>query len=99
VIDLSMDSLRDLLAESLTAWHFRGDVRSTGGAIWLSCNGAEIRVEPAPSGSPFRWMVTVNGRKRAALALPAVLRRVRAALDPQYERYQVRIAPAPVVPP
>jgi hypothetical protein len=41
----------------------------------------------------------VNGRRRGALSLLAVLRRVRATLDCQYERHQVRIAPAPVIPP
>ncbi len=99
MIALSTDTLRELLAESLKAWHLPGDVRSTGRAISLSCNGAEIEVETAPPGSQFRWMVTVNGRKRPALALPAVLRRLRAVLDPQHEYYRARIAPEPVVPP
>lgn len=97
--ELCTETLRELLAQSLTAWHLRGEVRSTGsGAVLLSSNATGIRVEPAPPGSPFRWQVTVNGHRRAALSLPAVLRRVRAALDPDYERHQVRIAPAPVMP-
>jgi hypothetical protein len=96
----ALDLLRELLAQSLAAWHLPGEVRRAGsGAVLLRCNGKEIRVEPAPPGSPFRWMVKVNGNSRGALSLPAVLRRVRAALDPAYERYQVRIAPAPVIPP
>jgi hypothetical protein len=97
--DLCTDTLRELLAESLAAWRLVGDVRSAGGLVLLSCSATEVRVEPSPLGSPFRWMVTVNGRKRGALSLLAVLRRVRAALDCQYERHQVRIAPAPVIPP
>ena len=97
--DLCTDTLRELLAESLAAWRLVGDVRSAGGLVLLSCNATEIRVEPVLPGSPFRWMVTVNGRRRGALSLLAVLRRVRAALDCQYERHQVRIAPAPVIPP
>ena len=97
--DLCTDTLRELLAESLAAWHLAGEVRSVGGVVLLSCNATEIRVEPVPPGSPFRWMVTVNGRRRGALSLLAVLRRVRAALDCQYERHQVRITPAPVIPP
>jgi hypothetical protein len=96
---LCTDTLRELLAESLAAWRLVGDVRGAGGLVLLSCNATEIRVEPVPLGSPFRWMVTVNGRRRGALSLLAVLRRVRAALDPDYERHQVLIAPAPVIPP
>ena len=97
--DLCTDTLRVLLAESLAAWRLAGEVRSAGGVVLLSCNATEIRVEPVPPGSPFRWLVSVNGRRRGALSLLAVLRRVRAALDPEYERHQVRIAPAPVIPP
>jgi hypothetical protein len=97
--DLCTDTLRELLAESLAAWRLAGEVRSAGGVVLLSCNATEIRVESVPPGSPFRWMVTVNGRRRGALSLLAVLRRVRAALDPDYERHQVLIAPAPVIPP
>jgi hypothetical protein len=99
-MDRCTEHLRELLAESLAAWDLRGELRTAdGGAILLSCNATEIRVDPAPPGLPFRWTVTVNGRKRAALALPAVLRQVRTALDPEYERCQVRIAPSPVIPP
>jgi hypothetical protein len=43
-------------------------------------------------------MVTVNGRKRGAISLVAVLRQVRAALDPGYANYRVRIAAFPAVP-
>ena len=46
----------------------------------------------------FRWMVTVDGRKRGAISLVAVLRQVREALDPGYAANRVRIAVAPLVP-
>jgi hypothetical protein len=46
----------------------------------------------------FRWMVTVDGRKRGAISLVAVLRQVREALDPGYAASRVRIAVAPLVP-
>jgi hypothetical protein len=42
-------------------------------------------------------MVTINGRKRGAVSLIAVLRQVRTALDPGYAINRVRMAPLPVV--
>ena len=90
-----LETLRELLQQSVAAWHLVGAVQSAGDdAVLLSCNGCEIRIEVAARGSPFRWMVTVNGRTRGAVSLVAVLRQVRAALDPGYERYNIRIAPA-----
>jgi hypothetical protein len=44
----------------------------------------------------FRWTVTVDGRKRVAVSLVAVLRHVREALDPGYAAIRVRIAVAPL---
>jgi hypothetical protein len=40
----------------------------------------------------------VAGRKRGAISLPAVLRQVRAALDPGYARNKVRVALTTLVP-
>jgi hypothetical protein len=89
----------ELLRQSLVAWRLSGDVnRSSGGAIVIASNGVDISVERAPPDLPFRWMVTVVGRKRGALALPAVLRQVRAALDPGYTRNKVRVGPTQLVP-
>jgi hypothetical protein len=93
------DKACELLAQSLCAWRLSGHVaRSSAGAIWIACNGIDISVEPAPPGIPFRWMVTVAGRKRGAISLPAVLRQVRAALDPGYARNKVRVALTTLVP-
>jgi hypothetical protein len=44
----------------------------------------------------FRWVVTVDGRKRPAVSLLAVLRHVRAALDPEYAAARVRVTVAPL---
>jgi hypothetical protein len=97
--DMSKDTVCDLLAQSLLAWRLIGSVRSeSDGMILVSCNTTEIRIEPSPPGLPFRWMVTVNGRKRGAISLVAVLRQVRAALDPGYANYRVQVAAFPVVP-
>jgi hypothetical protein len=43
-------------------------------------------------------MVTVDGRKRGAISLVAVLRQIRAALDPGYAKNKVRVAVTPLVP-
>jgi len=93
------EHLRELMAQSLLAWRLTGSVRGTSdGAILISCREHNIRIEPGPSGSPFRWMVVVDGRSRAAISLVAVLRMVRAALDPGYATMRARIAPVPLVP-
>ena len=44
-------------------------------------------------------MVTVDGRKRGAISLVAVLRQVREALDPGFATNRVRVAVSPLVPP
>jgi len=97
--DTSKDTARELLAQSLGAWRLDGSVRRTAdGSILISCNAIDISVEPMPSNGPFRWMVTVAGRRRPAISLVAVLRQVRAALDPGYARNNVRVAVTPLVP-
>ena len=88
----------ELLAQSLAAWRVAGSVaRASDGALVIGGN-KDIRIERAPPHSMFRWTVTVDGRKRAAISLVAVLRQVREALDPGYAANRVRIAAAPLVP-
>ncbi len=89
---------RDLLTESLVAWGVVGSVeRTSDGAIVIG-GDKKIRIEPAPRDSMFRWMVAIDGRKRPALSLLAVLRQVREALDHDYAANKVRVAIAPLVP-
>ena len=81
------------------AWRLTGSVRGTSdGAIVVTCGQHNIRIEPAPSDLPFRWIVIVDSRSRPAISLVAVLRMVRAALDPGYAAMRARIAPFPLVP-
>jgi hypothetical protein len=96
----SNDLMLELLAQSLIAWRIAGSVqRTSGGATLLCANVKEIRIEPAPNNLPFRWMVSVDGRKRGAISLLAVLRQVRAAVDPGCApNNRVRIAVSPPVP-
>jgi hypothetical protein len=46
----------------------------------------------------FRWMVIIDGRRRGAISILAVLRQVREALDPGYAASRVHVAVAPLVP-
>jgi len=89
----------ELIAQSLLAWDLNGRVqRENDDAITVACNATRISIEPAAAGLPFRWMVTINGRKRGAISLVAVLRQIRTALDPGYTASRVRIAPLPAPP-
>ena len=72
--------------------------RASDGAARDRRDCKDIRIERAPPHLMFRWMVTVDGRKRGAISLVAVLRQVREALDPGYAANRVRIAVAPLVP-
>jgi hypothetical protein len=93
------EHLHELMVQSLVAWRLTGSVRRTSdGAILVTCEQHNIRVEPAPSDLPFRWIVIVDNRSRPAISIIAVLRMVRAALDPGYAAMRARIAPVPLVP-
>jgi hypothetical protein len=88
----------ELLAQSLLAWRVAGSVEhASDGALVIGESAKAIRIERAPPHLMFRWMVTVDGHKRPAISLVAVLRQVRAALDPGYAVRRVRIALAPLV--
>ena len=92
------DLARELLAQSLVTWRVAGNVeRANDGALVIGGTAKDIRIERAPHPM-FRWMVTVDGRKRGAISLVAVLRQVREALDPGYAAIRLRIAAAPLVP-
>jgi hypothetical protein len=43
-------------------------------------------------------MVTIDGRKRRAISIVAVLRQVREALDPGYAANRVRVALTALMP-
>jgi hypothetical protein len=88
----------ELLTESLAAWRVTGAVeRANDGAIVIGGTKC-IRVEPATADLMFRWFVTIDGRKRPAISLLAVLRQVRDALDPGHAASRVRVAVAPLLP-
>jgi hypothetical protein len=99
VIKLPVDLTCELMAQSLAAWRVAGAVeRSHDGAILIRGARKEIRIDPAPSDPMFRWMVTIDDRKRRAISIVGVLRQVREALDPGYAANRVRVALTPLVP-
>jgi hypothetical protein len=87
--------LCELLTQSLVAWGV--GVERAGGAIVLG-GMKDIRIEPAREDLMFRWMVIIDGRRRGAISILAVLRQVREALDPGYAASRVHVAVAPLVP-
>ncbi len=91
----------ELVGASLAAWRLPGAAaRIDGGAIVIAQAGrARVRIEPAAHDPMFRWMVTVDGRRRPAQSLLAVLRQVRAALDPGHAATRVRVGVGPVLVP
>lgn len=90
-------SLQRLMEQSLIAWRVLGRVKiAPDDALLIDGLGRVIRIVRAPSDMPFRWMVAIDGRQRPALSIAAVLRHVRGALDPTYEKARVRIAPVPL---
>jgi hypothetical protein len=89
--------LHELMTQSLVAWRLAGSVHnSSDGGVLILCPEHSIRIEPASPDLPFRWIVIIDNRRRAAISLVAVLRQVRAVLDPGYATMRVRIAPFPL---
>ena len=94
-----VDLACELMVQSLAAWRVAGAVeRSRDGAIVICGARKDIRIDPAPSDLMFRWMVTIDGRKRGAISLVGVLRQVREALDPGYAANRARVALTALVP-
>ena len=94
----ALEHLHELMTQSLVAWRLTGSVHnSSDGAVLISCREHSIRIEPASPDLPFRWIVIIDNRRRAAMSLVTVLRQVRAALDPGYAIMRARIAPFPLV--
>jgi hypothetical protein len=99
VSGVPVDLVSELLVQSLVAWRVAGSIqRSPDGAIVIGGALKDIRIDPAPYDLMFRWVVTINGRKRGAISLVSVLRQVREALDPGYAANRVRVALTPLMP-
>jgi hypothetical protein len=92
----------ELLGQSLAAWRLAGEATCTpDGAVVIAQAASEryVRIEPKPDDPMFRWLVTIDGRTRPAVSLLAVLRQVRAALDPDFAATRVRVSMASLLVP
>ena len=99
---VSIALVGELVVASLSAWGLAGvTTRTDDGAIVIdrTAGNKTVRIESKPDDSMFRWLLTVDGRSRPAISLVAVLRQVRAALDPDFAATRVRVSLAPLVVP
>ena len=87
-------ALKKLLEASIAAWHLDAamSVIEETEIIELRSGQTVLRVSPASAGMPFRWIVTVDGRRRTAASVNGVLRIVRQTFSPGYEPHSMRIA-------
>ena len=89
--------LHALLERSMVAWGVLARVhRGDDGALNVTGLGKAGSISRAAVGAPFRWLVTIDGRRRPAVSIIAVLRQVRIAFDPGYDMSRVRVAPMPI---
>ena len=96
---IPIDLAHELLTQSLAAWCVVASIRSEGDGVIVICGShKDIQIARAPDDLMFRWIVTVEGRRRGAISLVAVLRQVREALDSGYAARRVRVAVSPLVP-
>ena len=95
------DALQELIQESLAQWGC-GEVsevsRGTDGVLMLTSGQHVITVERAPEGLPFRWIVHVDQRRRAAASIVGVLRMIRQTLSIDYAPGHVTVAQLPPAP-
>jgi hypothetical protein len=90
----------DLLRASLAQWGADVSVAlAKDGKISILWTDADILIARAPSELPFRWVVDVGGRQRAASSVTGLLRIVRGTIAPAWRPGRARIAPLPPVAP
>jgi hypothetical protein len=91
------ETVHELMARSLAAWHVAGDVRrEADGALLVIAGEKRLRISRAPTDLPFRWMVAEGERTRGVTSVSGLLRNVRAAIDPGYRPVRLRVAPLPL---
>jgi hypothetical protein len=87
------EALAALLEASLVLWDRRGEVRrSASGAISVRTSEHQAEITRADPGVPFRWLITIDRRRRYASSIPGLLRALRMALDESFQPGRVRIA-------
>ncbi len=96
-----IDALEVLLAASLAQWRCTEVAeisRRPDDALALRTEQHAVMIERAPAELPFRWVVGVDGRKRAAASVVGVLRIVRQTVSSGYTPGHVTIAELPRAP-
>lgn len=91
------DALAALIDASLVLWGRTGDVRRcASGALSVRTTEHEAVISRAEPEVPFRWSMTIDGRRRHASSISGLLRLLRMALDEDFRPSRVRIAPVEV---
>lgn len=87
-------ALAKLLELSFEAWKLEAKVVVdwNDDGIGLQAGSNNLHITRAPPGMPFRWVVSINGRRRTVASVNGVLRIVRQTLSPGYEPRSMRIA-------
>lgn len=82
-----------LIRASLALWGVDAAVSvGAGGLIGIVHSSATMGIDRAPAALPFRWLVTIGARQRAASSATGLLRVIRSELDPSWRPGRVRIA-------
>ena len=93
------DAVVELLRESLAAWRVAANVTcNADGGVEVRAQATRLVIARAPPNLPFRWLVSIDDRRRGATGIAGLLRSVRSALDVNYRPIRVRIAALPLVP-
>ena len=96
-----LDALELLIVESLAQWGCEGKSYISRGnktALTVTSGRHAITVERASEDIPFRWIVHIDQRKRAAASVVGVLRMIRQTLSIGYAPSHVTIARLPPAP-
>ena len=94
-------ALEGLIRESLKQWGCGQALkvsRGTDGVLTLTSDQSVLTIERASREMPFRWIVHVEQRRRAAASVVGVLRMIRETFAIGYAPSQIVIAPLPQAP-
>jgi hypothetical protein len=91
-----------LVRASLAVWGIDAAVSRAGDgafAISLADGARTLGIRRAPTGLPFRWLIALDSRERAASSVTGLLRVLHAALDPEWRPGRARISALSLGPP
>ncbi|MEZ5855601.1 MAG: hypothetical protein R3D67_12985 [Hyphomicrobiaceae bacterium] len=92
--DATDQAVLALVRTSLAVWSADARVRRTDdGLIEIETQRGAMHIARAPLAVPFRWLVRIEGRERAASSVAGLLRLLRSAVDDAWRPGRARIAP------